>query len=304
VILTGGEPFLRDDLAAVATAYARGARPAVLAIPTNGGRPEAILATVDRILGDLPPGTTLSVNVSLDGPGPLHDSIRAVPGLHRRAVRTLAGLKARARAHPSLTVGVISVVSQANAHALGALEEHVLDELGIASWAPFLVRGRPRDASLDDPPLQAYRALSGRLEARARAGAYRDTAGFLGARVNRAKNVVRRRIIAETTRSGRRQVACGAGRLSAVIQSDGALSACELLDAPMGGLREHDYDLGVLWRSAAAARVRERVDRDTCACTHENSLTMSIAYDPRSWMAMLAWLLAWERGVWMPRWPR
>lgn len=290
VLLTGGEPFLRPDLDRVALAYARGARPAVLAIPTNGGRPEAILACVDRILAGLPDGTTLSVNVSLDGVGPAHDAIRGVPGLFGRATTTMAGLRARAAADPRLVTGVITVVSQASAPGLEALEGFLLDDLGLHSWAPFLLRGDPRDPTLKDPALDAYEALATRLDARAQRG-WRDTRGFLGARVNAAKNARRRAIIARTVRTGQRQVPCTAGALSAVIQHDGTVWPCELLDAPMGSLRDHGWDLTRLWHAPQAAAARERVRHGACACTHENTLTMSVLYDWQSWAVMLGSLL-------------
>jgi MoaA/NifB/PqqE/SkfB family radical SAM enzyme len=296
VLLTGGEPFLRPDLPAIATAYARGPRPAVLAIPTNGGRPQAILAAVDSILTTLPRGTTLSVNVSIDGVGPLHDAIRGVPGLFERAMATAAGLRARARRDPRLVTGVISVVSQANAAGLEALETLLLDEVGIGSWAPFLLRGEPRDPALGEPAVDAYRQLADRLEQRAREGRWGDSSGFLGARVNGAKNAVRRRIIERTITSGQRQVPCRAGALSAVIQSDGTVQACELRDLPMGDLREHGWDLAKLWRAAEAQRARALVRGGACACTHENTLTVSVAWDWRSWGAMLGWLLTFSRA--------
>ena len=291
VLLTGGEPFLRDDLPRIAAAYGRGPRPAVLAIPTNGGRSDAILAAVDDILPQLPASTTLSVNVSIDGVGALHDDIRGVPGLFERAMGTIEGLRQRARHHEGLVTGVITVVSQANAAGLPSLEAHLLDDLGIRSWAPFLLRGAPRDPALAEPALEAYHALGLRLARRARAGTWGDTRGFLGARINSAKNALRRELIERTLREGERQVPCRAGALSAVIQSDGRVQACELRDLPMGNLRDHDYDLRRLWRTAAAQRARAQAYGGSCACTHENALTMSIAYDWRSWGAMLGWLL-------------
>jgi MoaA/NifB/PqqE/SkfB family radical SAM enzyme len=296
VLLTGGEPFLRADLPAIAKAYAWGPRPAVLAIPTNGGRPRAILAAVDAILPTLPRGTTLSVNVSIDGVGALHDTIRGVPGLFDRAMATASGLRERARSDPRLVTGIITVVSQANAQDLEDLEDLLLNDLGIDSWAPFLLRGSPRDPTLEEPAAMAYSALARRLEQRARSGGWSDTSGFLGARVNGAKNAVRRRAIEGTLASGRRQVPCQAGTLSAVIQSDGCVQACELRDLPMGDLREHDWDLGRLWRAEAAQRARDRVRRGSCACTHENTLTVSIAWNWRSWGAMLGWLLTFSRA--------
>ena len=293
VILTGGEPFLRRDFADVALTYARHARPRVLAVPTNGGRPEAIEATVDRIATDLPRTVSLSINVSLDGVGELHDEIRGCKGQFARATETLRRLQALARRHERLSVGVVTVVSQRNQHALEEVMSYVLDELGVPIWAPFLVRGEPRDptVAVSDTLLDRYVAISRALERRIRRQRYHGYHGFVGARLNTAKNVVRRALIERIVRERRRVVPCTAGRQAAVIYSDGSVSPCELLDAPMGNVRDFDYDWSALWHSPQARAARKAVDGAGCACTHENILTTSVAYAVRQWPAMLRWTL-------------
>lgn len=87
-------------------------------------------------------------------------------------------------------------------------------------------------------------------------------------------------------------VPCTAGRQSAVIYADGSVFPCELLDESMGNLRDFDYDLGRLWQAEKACEARAMVDKEMCACTHENTLTTSVAYAWRQWPQILRWTLA------------
>ena len=53
VILTGGEPFLRPDVKEIILAWAKYARPRVIAVPTNGSQ----TAKIARVVREVPPPT-------------------------------------------------------------------------------------------------------------------------------------------------------------------------------------------------------------------------------------------------------
>ena len=291
VILTGGEPFLRLDLPDIALAYARHAQPRVIAIPTNGGHPLVIVPAVDRILASLPRATSLSINVSLDGVGELHDEIRGRKGQFAKATETVRGLQELAGRRDRLSVGVVSVISRRNQDHLEALMNCVLDDLQVKIWAPFLVRGEPRDPAVKDVDLARYREIAKALERRILDRKYPEYRGFLGAKANSAKNVVRRALIERIVQDGQRVVPCSAGRQAAIIYANGTVQPCELLDQPLGNLRDFDFDWAALWQSAGAIEARRVVDTKNCACTHENILTTSIAFAWSQWPAILRWTL-------------
>ncbi len=88
ISLTGGEPFLRKDLAEiVSTVEKHNPYLTLLTIPTNGYLPETIFKTVNCILGEtqIP---NVFVTVSLDGDQTLHDHLRGVTGLWKKARKT------------------------------------------------------------------------------------------------------------------------------------------------------------------------------------------------------------------------
>jgi MoaA/NifB/PqqE/SkfB family radical SAM enzyme len=86
--LTGGEPFLRDDLPEIASAVHNIAPNCMIWIPTNGLQPEKIQETTIELLRqtDKP---LIGVTISLDGEGEVHDIQRGVDGSYKKAVQTL-----------------------------------------------------------------------------------------------------------------------------------------------------------------------------------------------------------------------
>ncbi len=126
VRLTGGEPFLREDLLEIAEAVLRESRPMVIHITTNGSRPEAIVSFVERFSR---PGL-LRFMVSFDGLEDEHDRNRGEDVRFQTAlesVRRLTALRKRFGLEVSANHTVISPQS---------LEDHEglrrrLAELGV-----------------------------------------------------------------------------------------------------------------------------------------------------------------------------
>ena len=92
---------------------------------------------------------------------------------------------------------------------------------------------------------------------------------------------VRQQVIGRIVRENQQQVPCYAASLSCVITSRGEVYPCELLDRPLGSLREEGLDFQRIWRSGQAAAVRDHIHDTGCFCTYECFLTNSIIFNPR-----------------------
>jgi radical SAM protein with 4Fe4S-binding SPASM domain len=91
--ITGGEPFLRDDLPGVVEAVLDGCRGLrALHFATNGTLRERIRPVVELIRRRAPEVETV-FTVSIDGPPDLHDRIRGRAGVWEAAVETFTMLK-------------------------------------------------------------------------------------------------------------------------------------------------------------------------------------------------------------------
>jgi glycosyltransferase involved in cell wall biosynthesis len=56
---------------------------------------------------------------------------------------------------------------------------------------------------------------------------------------------------------------------------------CELYADKIGNIRDFNYDFSRLWKSGAAARMRARIRKEKCFCTHECNWTTNILFNPR-----------------------
>ncbi|MCG6536593.1 MAG: radical SAM protein, partial [Syntrophales bacterium LBB04] len=106
--ITGGEPFLRDDLSDIlGLATAKAQR---VVISTNGFLTKKTLEVMARHQG-------VGIRISMDGVGAVHDKIRGVPNAYERALATLRGLKEMG----IKDLGIAVTVSDENAGDLTSL---------------------------------------------------------------------------------------------------------------------------------------------------------------------------------------
>jgi MoaA/NifB/PqqE/SkfB family radical SAM enzyme len=98
--ISGGEPFLRKDLARIIELFYRHNHIRDVRIPTNGLPTEQTLLTVKGILESCPE-LHLEVDISIDGFGETHDRIRGVPGNFEKALDTLSNSRHCAPSGPT-----------------------------------------------------------------------------------------------------------------------------------------------------------------------------------------------------------
>jgi organic radical activating enzyme len=301
LVLTGGEPFLRHDLADICNLFCAHRPPELVVVPTNGLLTEQILGQVERICAAGAP--RLLVQVSLDGLAPTHDAIRGHEGSFERAVATAAALRRLRQSHRRLDVAVSTTISRRNIDELEALAVYVRDELSLPHSFD-LVRGTrsPLTLSLDpeiaasahpvDPACQPLSpvevsALYPRLEQIYRRNTYLVTGGHpLWTPLAYAYRVGRYRHLVDAV-GRRRPFHCPAGQQVGVLYPDGSVALCEL-SRPIGNLASAGYDLHAIWSSAPAQVMRARVRR--CYCTHGCFQTVAMLRDPATAgrMALLA----------------
>lgn len=281
--ITGGEPTLRPDFPDLVLAASASARPRLVEVSTNGGRAEPLLELAERF-GRAYPSSLLSVQLSLDGWGDLHDQIRSRPGLFERVRRTNQALASAAARLPNLRIEIVTVFSADNA---GRLNEF-LDRVGGGFFFHRLiltgVHGAAPAGSGADIGGARYRLLRERVAA-LNSAPVRGSSARLAVRFKEAKD----RLI-ERWEAGRNLGSfCGAGRRMAVLSEEGEVFACEPLWPSLGNVREHGYDLRAVLRSPAAREFgrRLRPGDPPCHCSWSCAQTSALIGNPRFWPRLL-----------------
>lgn len=265
VTLSGGEPFLREDIVEVVEALAHYCRPAVINIPTNGSLPEIIPDKVEHICRSILSGS-LVVNLSLDGVGEEHNRIRNLKDGFNLAMRTYHGLKQLRM--PNLTLGIGTVISKFNVDKLPEIYSYVTS-LNPDSYVTEIAENRAELNTLEidiAPSLKDYVAAIDFLVSRMKESHTQGTA-----RIIRAFRLQYYQLVKQVLVEKRQIIPCYAGLASAQIQPDGQVWACCIRGELMGNLRESSYNFKQVWHSQAAAMVRQRIKAEGCFCPLANA---------------------------------
>ena len=274
---SGGEPTLRPDLPdMVASAY-RHCRPGIINIPTNGIQHKRIPARIEQVLQAAPQSEVI-INLSLDGVGDDHDEIRGVRDNWRRAMATYAGLQELKQRYSNLTVGIHTVISNFNVEKFPAFCEYVQRELKPDSFITEIAEER---VELDTvglgitPSAARYEvAIDSLLES------LRDQHLAGVAEITQAFRRQYYSLVKRTLREHRQVIPCLAGVASAQIAPNGDVWTCCVRAQSMGNLRDHDYDFGSVWRTAAARRLRSSIKAGECHCPLANAAYTNMLLHP------------------------
>ncbi|HDN79208.1 MAG TPA: radical SAM protein [Chloroflexi bacterium] len=263
---SGGEPFLRDDIADIVVSSAQVLKPALITIPTNGLLSRRIPTQVEKMLKELPPGTELGINLSLDEVGERHDRIRNVPGNWEKAMETYRALKAIN--HPNLVLSIHTVISRFNVERIGAISKALLElepDSYITEVAEERVELRTVGLPITPSPDEykaAVEAVLDNLRGRHFHGMPRFTQAFRLYYYHLAEKILREK---------RQVIPCYAGWASGHIAPDGDVWTCCTRAQPVGNLRETDYDLRPVWFGDKIAELRKSIKAGECYCPMANA---------------------------------
>src|SRR5262245_3433885 len=111
--ISGGEPFLRDELAEIVGMFASRNGVTSINLPTNGLLPDRMFRALDRML-ELAPEASIDLNFSLDGLANTHDAIRGVPNNFARTLETMRACEQRYGSVKRLRRNVLTVITREN----------------------------------------------------------------------------------------------------------------------------------------------------------------------------------------------
>ena len=267
--LSGGEPFLRRELAEVCKQFIRCNGVRQIYVPTNGYFAEETIKQVTETLKERELDL-FAVELSLDGMPEFHDRLRGIPGSFEKAMKTYDVLEGLQERDPRLRIHSVSTATHLNLDEIKHLSTFLFERCPKMDHHNLaLIRGDRKNSSLLLPDLQQYRDL---YEYIRRLWAPREESRY-GAVVEPMLQWAKLRTLTKKAQV----IPCLAGRLSAVVYANGDVSVCEL-HKPLGNLRRKSF--WDIWNSEEAKKLREAVARRNCHCTTEVFLWPSIVYQP------------------------
>jgi len=274
VSLTGGEPFLREDLFEIVDLLSKRRVTKNIVLYSNGFNTEDILKTTEKIVSDCLK-TNIFLGISIDGFEEEHDKYRNKIGSYKKVINTLGGLKKLQNNFSNFNVGVGITLHRGNQNIIKELRDDIYAKFRINPGIT-MIRGTPRLGDLKNVDANIYKEIIEKIEYdRLHAKQKSLMHFFIGAR-----EVLGQKLAFESFIKHSRSYDCYAGLLMGVIYENGDVYPCEMLpDYKMGNLRDFDYDIGRLWRNATADKARIWIKNRKCFCTYECQYTCNTLYN-------------------------
>jgi radical SAM protein with 4Fe4S-binding SPASM domain len=269
VNITGGEPFLRDDLVEI-----------IRVINEHCGRPRIVISTngfqLRRIMHAAPElmriGRNVGLAVSIDGIGETHDEIRGVEGGFKKALETLGKLRTLGYRN----VRVAFTVQRSNVQHLGAVYD-LSRQFGYQFTTSVAQNSEFYFSTEENQQVE-----QGDLGEELRYVMRKELLSLSPKRWLRAyfyTGVLRFNLL------GDRLLGCRAGTDSFFMDPEGNVYPCLTLNRQMGNIGGQSFE--EIWNGEAAGRIRRTVAacREPCwmICTARTAIKHS-PLKPAGWI--------------------
>jgi Fe-coproporphyrin III synthase len=292
--LSGGEPFLRKELADIIELFYRTNHVRHINLPTNGLLPNKVEAVMDQVL-ERCPELSIDLNFSLDGLANTHDAIRGVPNNFQKTLATMDLAARKWHGIRRLRRNVVSCITTENYRELVALGLKMMSDADLDGHYFELIRGNPMDPDLkrlSAPDLADLHRRLMRFHER-----YAE--GLFGHLPHPARLLARMYYLGSIkfhfdvhernhTSNAPWPMACTAGVTTIVIDHDGHFRSCELR-SKLGRLQDFDFDLNAALHSPAMQREVAAIPGDKCWCTHSCWIHTSAKFSPRTMLFHIPW---------------
>ena len=290
LLLSGGEPILRDDLFEIISLFIKNNSTKVVSIPTNALLPKQIAELAERLASNFPK-ITFSINPSIDNLYEKNDEIRGVKGAFSRSVESLKGLEKVRKRYNNIELVINTTVSISNYKDIDEII-NFFKRFDITYHNFELLRGSPKEKNMTLPPLDEIHKIH--LKAIEARNFYIDKGNsgliekisVLG--ITKYSQSIKEHVLD----SGDLPFVCSAGKNIIVIEPSGDVKLCELLPS-VGNLKEHNYDIEELLKNDRTRQLSEAIK--TCKCTHVCFINMSIANDSKSLLKIPYYFLKWKK---------
>lgn len=288
LLLSGGEPFIRDDIPELVNLFYRHAGTRQISIPTNGALTDTILRSVKQML-TICPDAYLNINLSIDGIGDDHDRYRGLPGCFNSICKTYTGLAELREQHTGMSINVNTIIRTDNAGSETEIIEYIRDKFNVNYHFVSLVRG---DVTVDETEFDMDGIEKKLDEIYSRKGGINQMPLFN--QFAPAMSRLLRKTMNDARTSSTRNFHCLAGRKIVVLTADGDLYPCEPLWLEpqvrqsddmtrwrLAHLPEFGYDVKRALKTEHARKIFKYIDAEKCTCRYGCAMLNSIMYSPR-----------------------
>ncbi|HLD11206.1 MAG TPA: radical SAM protein [Candidatus Nanoarchaeia archaeon] len=283
--LTGGEPFLREDINEITITYLKNTTIQSLFISTNGYFTGKIKELIDRFLQEKI-NKKLIFSISIDNFEEEHDNLRKVKGLFKNAIQSYKLINSYKDKNIIANIGI--TITDKNYNNVIPLYSY-LKEQEIKAITTTIMRkeGRIKKIENKEAILESYKKLSKLIKKDADEGFGKTLQG----RLMNAKNIIANDIIKDIYLNNQFKAPCIAGSLFGVIYANGDIYPCEILNRNSGNLREYNLNFLELWKEKKNKELKKFIKTSKCSCTYECTWSINIISNPKFILKLLMELI-------------
>ena len=278
LLITGGEPFLRDDLSDICEIFYTQNKIRHIHLPTNAFQTKKNYEQTEQILKKCPK-LNLTIGISIDGLEKSHEQIRGIKTSFKKCIETAHNLAELRSKYDNLRLNVITVVNHINIDEIIPLAKFIKENLPVDSHGPVPLRGDPYDKHVRPPTAEQWQKLSKDLlkfqESWNSNRKENKLKKFI--RTNREKYMYK--TYTTVMNGGDLPSQCQAGEIIGVLEANGDVRVCELKD-PIGNVKFFGYDFKKVWFSKQAEEMRKTVKG--CKCIHPCFISSSNKVNPKT----------------------
>lgn len=277
--ITGGEPFLRKDLADLLAAVCERKKNRLrslrsIAITTNGFLTRRVLDESRKIVANAKRANVDIVMVcAMDAVGEMHDAIRNYPGGWRKVDQTIQGLNRLRAEFSNLIIGLKTTVLPVNVGQLDAIVRYAEKNELFTIISPCIIT----EGRYLNPDLSRRLAFTEEQNQKM-VRFFRKSASAWSFH---EKGLIR------YFQTGRMKKPCSCGFNYFFIRSNGALFPCPMIDASPGNVKETPIE--TLLSSKESIRIRRHVGRfpECRHCTEPGLERYSLPYEGWTYLSLL-----------------
>ena len=274
--MTGGEPFLREDLAEITEFFIKNNMARYITIPTNASLTGKIVKYLEKILPAYP-NTYFRIAFSIDGIGEDHDNIRSFFGSYKKIIESYNAVSLIRKRYRNLILDSNTVFTSSSQNSILNTIRTLDSDFDFDNISVTYVRGEIKSPSLKSASFQKYLELNDYLESLHRKKEHR-----LFYPIWRAVRDISRQYLIRTVMDNEFITVCTAGRKLLVVSEVGDVFPCEMLNKSMGNIRDYNFNMKELLSSEENKRLLRWIKDSKCRCTFECALASNVLWGKSS----------------------
>lgn len=281
--ISGGEPFLRNDLSEIVKVLYKRCSPVVVDLPTNGFFVKSVVKQTEEI-ANYCKNMVVDLQLSIDGPEEIHNEIRGIKNGFSRVKETYKGLVALKSKYKNLRVKACVVYSHYNQEYIEELFDILDRDFRDLDRVVFsVVHGSVSNTEAFQFDWERYFKICDKIRGTSGVKNITDFHSIFTIALRIVKNDFLKRVL----RTKDMYKTCRAGKKVIVINENGKVFPCEPLWFAVGDLRYNGYDIGRILDSDRMKEFHKKIKRERCTCHWGLPMSNSIIYNPKYYPRVL-----------------